>query len=321
MRVVFFAADPDDRRLGSVLSRARPREVEFEILPLASFSRSYKKKAPGALVYLDASGMDEVRLLECGARLGELPGCAWGAFDRGGELSDPAAVFRAGGKDYLGPALMKGGFEPSRVAAALAFAGLGPAPAGAGTESAFPGWTSLNEGDTIDVRFCYAALGAQRELLEQIGEKRLYALRESFNDFLSPWAAEGGGIVWIREAAGSLVLFPPKDEGMNPVLAAFRLILDRAIVGYEVFNLEIPLTFRFAFHAGRTPWRRIGATGTIVAEDVNFVFHLGGKAAQDGSVLVSKAAADSVPACLKDLFVEAGDYEGRSLLASRRFKD
>lgn len=321
MRVVFYAADPDDRRLGSVLSRAKPREVEFEVLPLASFSRSYRKRAPGALVYLDASGLDEARLLECGARLGELQGCAWGVFDRSGELSDPGSLFHAGAKDYLGPAPMKGGFEPSRVAEALAFAGLGPSPSGAGTEAAFPGWTSLCEGDTIEVRFCYAALGAQRELLEQIGEKRLYALRESFNDFLSPWAAEGGGIVWIRESSGSLVLFPPKDEGMNPVLAAFRLVLDRAIVGYEVFNLEIPLTFRFAFHAGKTPWRRIGATGTVVSEDVNFSFHLGGKAAQDGSIVVSKAAADSVPSCLKDLFADAGDYEGRALLASRRFKD
>ena len=177
------------------------------------------------------------------------------------------------------------------------------------------------EGADVPVRFCYAAVGNQKSLLERIGEKRLDKLREDFAAFLEPWSKECGGIVWIRETAGSLLLFPPRDEGMNPVLAAFRLLLDRALIGYEVFKLEVPLTFRFAFHAGRTMWRKPGATGSIVAEDVNFVFHLGMKAAGDGYILVSDDARTSIPSSLGDLFAPAGDFEGRSLIASRRFKD
>jgi hypothetical protein len=68
-------------------------------------------------------------------------------------------------------------------------------------------------------------------------------------------------------------------------------------------------------------WRKPGATGKIVAEDVNFAFHLGTKAAGDGYILASTDAEGAIPACLRDLFSPAGDFEGRSLLASRRFKD
>ena len=97
--------------------------------------------------------------------------------------------------------------------------------------------------------------------------------------------------------------------------------LDRALIGYEVFKLEVPLTFRFAFHAGHTQWRKPGATGNVISEDVNFVFHLGMKAAGDGYILASADAERAVPECLRELFSEAGDYEGRSLIASRKFKD
>jgi hypothetical protein len=108
---------------------------------------------------------------------------------------------------------------------------------------------------------------------------------------------------------------------MNPVLAAFRLLLDRAIVGYEVFHLETPLSFHFAFHAGTTQWRPPGSTGTLISDDVNFIFHLGTKAFADGVILVSHEAEAAIPASLRDLFVPQGDYEGHELLASKRFKE
>ena len=173
----------------------------------------------------------------------------------------------------------------------------------------------------MPVRFCYAALGNQRALLENIGEKRLDKLREDFAAFLESWSKECGGIVWIRETAGCLLLFPPRDEGKNPVFSAFRLLLDRVIIGYEVFRLEVPLSFRFAFHAGHTMWKKPGATGSVVAEDVNFVFHLGMKAGVDGSILVSSEVERDIPPCLLDLFSSAGSFEGRGILSSRRFKN
>jgi len=323
MRILVYAADPADRKLIALFQRALPPGAELETLAYSAFARSYRKRAPGSFVYIDAAAEPDIgRLLECGARLEAAGDCAWGVIDRANLVDDPAALFFAGARDYLGQRAIKAGLDPERVRQALAFAGIVPRQdAQAPVAPPFPGWSGLAVGREIQVRFCYASLGNQRELLERIGEKRLYRLLEDFAAFLESWAKECGGIVWIRETAGNLLLFPPSDEGMNPVLAAFRLLLDRALVGYEVFKLETPLTFRFAFHSGATMWRPPGSTGTIVSDDVNFVFHLGNKAAIDGVILVSEEATASVPACLRNLFVPAGDFEGHVLSASTRFKD
>jgi hypothetical protein len=241
--------------------------------------------------------------------------------DRAGESSDPAIYFRAGASDYVGEKLFKAGLTAARLEEALAFAGFEIGEGGPEESEEFPGWTKLKEGADLPVRFCYAAIGNQRGLFERIGEKRLGKLRDDFAAFLESWSKECGGILWIRDNSGCLLLFPPADEGMNPVLAAFRLLLDRALLGYEVFKLEVPLTLRFAFHKGHTMWRKPGATGEIVSEDINFVFHLGTKAAGDGYILASTEVEKSIPECLADLFSPAGDFEGRSLVASKRFKD
>ena len=320
MRILICASDCEDKRLAAFAARSLGAYGEVEMIADSALARSYRKKAPNSLVYLD-SGLGQERILDLAAKLDELEACAWGVIDRTGESPDPAAFFFAGASDYIGAQLYKSGLGPGRLGEALAYSGLAEANAEKAEPKAFPGWSELNEGADVPVRFCYASIGNQKENLERIGEKRLSKLREDFAAFLESWSKECGGIVWIRETAGCLLLFPPKDEGMNPVLAAFRLLLDRALVGYEVFKLEVPLTFRFAFHEGRTMWRKPGATGNIVSEDVNFAFHLGTKAAGDGYILVSTEAAGVIPACLGDLFSPAGDFEGRSLLASRRFKD
>jgi class 3 adenylate cyclase len=320
-RIVVYAIDPEDRKLAAAFERSLPPECGLELAPLSGFSRSFRKKVPGAMVYLEAAGLEAARLAELEEKLREIEGCAWGVIDRGGEIGDPASLFFRGASDYLGPHFFRAGraLGAERLAAALASAGLAPAPVEA--PRAFPGWSGLEAGAEVSVRFCYAAVAGQGELLERIGEKRLHKLREDFASFLGKWSAECGGIVWIKESTGCLVLFPPGDEGMNPVLAAFRLLLDRALVGYEVFALETPLSFRFAFHTGSTMWRPPGATGTVVSEDVNFIFHLGSKTPSDGAILVSSDAERSIPAFLRDLFSPAGDFEGRPISSSRRLRD
>lgn len=336
MKLLAYLADETFDKLAALLERACPADIELEALPRSSLGRSGRKKAPESFVYLDAEGLDTDRVLDLGSRLGEFRCLGWGVLDRGGSVDDPARLFFAGARDYVGPKPLKAAasriaqqakptrhqarFDADRVAKALAAAGL-IFQAETQIHSHFLGWDRLEEGTGVVVRFCYAALANQLELLERIGEKRLFKLREDFAAFLAPWAAECGGIVWIREGTGNLLLFPPVDEGINPVLAAFRLLLDRALVGYEVFRLETPLSFRFAFHSGRTMWRKPGSTGDVVSEDVNFIFHLGARASPDGVIVVTESAESLVPACLRDLFASGGDYEGRTLLVSKRLRD
>jgi hypothetical protein len=320
MKVIVCASESEDRKLAAFASRSLSSIGSVELIADSAFIRAVRKKAPGSFVYFD-SGLGRERILELASKLEGIESCAWGVIDRTGESPDPSAYFFAGASDYVGERLFKTGFGPERLDDALAYAGLAEKPDEDPGKEDFPGWTKLEEGADVPVRFCYASIGDQKGLVERIGDKRLGKLREDFATFLESWSKECGGIVWIRETAGCLLLFPPRDEGMNPFLAAFRLLLDRALIGYEIFKLEVPLTFRFAFHEGRTMWRKPGATGNIIAEDVNFAFHLGTKAAGDGYLLVSTDASRGIPDCIADLFSPAGDFEGRSLVSSRRFKD
>ena len=78
--------------------------------------------------------------------------------------------------------------------------------------------------------------------------------------------------------------------------------------------------FTCAVHHGSTEFAAPGKTGTIVSDAVNFIFHLGAKCAQAGRLTLSSDVDRSIiPAPLRELFVDAGAFEGRTLMHSRRF--
>ncbi|NLJ47885.1 MAG: hypothetical protein GX430_15160 [Treponema sp.] len=318
MRILVFSEEP--AREESALRAAFPADASLEILPLRGLKRTMQKPSTADMVYLNVRGIGEAGMCKHAPVLASAGKLLWGILDPEAELADPARAFFLGAKDYLGPGALRSGFSGQRLAQIRGFAGMElpkpPEPA-----KRFPGWDRIPEGSELAVRFCYVSVGDPEGLRERIGEKRLRKLREDFAEFMASWAAECGGIAWMRDPEGTLLLFPERDEGTSPVLAAFRMILDRALIGYEVFRLEVPLTFRFSFHAGKTVWRRPGSTGTIVSGDVNFIFHLGAKYCSDGRITLSEETESSIPAPIRDLFLPAGDFEGRRILASRRFRD
>ncbi len=320
MRILLFSERPEAAE--RALRAALPGTAVLETLPLRGLKRAVQKPLEADLVYLDAGGVSEASLYRYASALSASGKVPWGVLDPDGNLVDPARAFFLGAKDYAGPGALGGGITEQRLRDIRAFAGLVSAAPGTPVPAKrFPGWDNLQEGAEIAVRFCYVSVGDPEGLRERIGEKRLRKLREDFAGFMASWAVECGGIAWMRDPEGTLLLFPERDEGTSPILAAFRLILDRALVGYEMFRLEVPLTFRFSFHAGRTVWRRPGSTGTIVSGDVNFIFHLGAKYCSDGRITLSAETESSIPAPIRDLFLPAGDFEGRRILASRRFRD
>jgi class 3 adenylate cyclase len=321
MKLLVVAADPEDRKLAAFLDKYASSSVKTELLSAASFPRSFKAKAAEAFVYFYLPGLGAKKAAALAAKLSDLDTAFWGVLDPAGEVEDPAALFFAGGRDFIGPKLFKSGIGPSRLKEVLAHASVEhecaePPPGPSPME-----WEKLTEGETIEARFCYAAVADQENLAERIGEKRLSTLKDEFASFIDSWSRECGGIAWIRDSGGCLLLFPPNDIQTSPLVSAFRLLLDRIVVGYEVFHLPAPISFRFAFHAGRTVWRKPGATGTVVSDDVNFVFHLGQRIDGDGRIIVSESALASIPVCIRDLFSPAGSFEGRALHASRRFID
>ncbi len=321
MRILVCSADPESRKLAAFLRKSKLSDSDAEIVSPTRLSRSFKTIARGAFVYFFLPELGERKALSLAAKLAAAEHFSWGVMDPAGEAEDPAVFFFAGARDYIGPRLFKEGAGSKRLAAAMAFASASGTCPDDREAPAFAGWDRLAEGEQVEARFCYAALADQEGLRERIGETRLGKLKDEFASFLESWSKESGGILWIREARGCLLLFPPDDAQANPILSAFRLLLDRVLVGYEVFRLQAPLSFRFVFHAGRAPWRKRGATGTVVSDDVNYVFHLGRRREGDGHIVVSETAEGSIPACLQDLFSRSGSFEGRQIHVSRRFSD
>ena len=167
MNILICAADASDKRLAAFAARSFSPDDATEFITDPVFSRSCKKKAPGAFVYFDAS-LGQGRILELALKLDGIADSAWGVLDREAETDDPAAYFFAGASDYVGPALFRSGFGPGRFDEVLAYSGLGEdrddegGPDDRDGNEAFQGWDSLEEGSNVPVRFCYAAIGDRK---------------------------------------------------------------------------------------------------------------------------------------------------------------
>jgi hypothetical protein len=92
------------------------------------------------------------------------------------------------------------------------------------------------------------------------------------------------------------------------------------VTGFENLGLSIPVHFTFALHYGKTVYHKPGTTGTVISDAVNFIFHVGTKRAEPGRLTVSgETPAGVIPEGLEDMFLKAGEFEGRSIVHSRRF--
>lgn len=330
MRILVYCASEDEDQCGKLLKRVSGAGIEVDLIALGRPGRG-RKVAP-QMVYFDADAAELDRIVELGAKAALRS--PWGVIDRNGRISDPAGLFHAGASDYLGPGLLRGTkvLDQGRLTRVAEFQGEGQSPrteplsgCGEGTKAAsprhFPGWNKLKVETCYPFTFCYVAIADQQDLLARLGEKRIDALRDEFSAFIAAWAEELGGRLWIRDATSNLLLFP-SGEGRreNPAICAFKLLMDRVLLGYERFRLAHPMSFRFAFHVGDAPWRLPGKTGTVVSEHVNFIYHFGMKAVPDGTIGVSETAAELLHPGLRELFLEGKPFEGRRTWYSRRIR-
>ncbi|MFA6506070.1 MAG: hypothetical protein WCT14_08225 [Treponemataceae bacterium] len=330
MKITVYCENPEDAAYVKAVA-SLTEDAEIALLPAAGCARTLKTKAVGTLVYFDPAVISEEKILEFGSRTKD----PWGVLDRRGVISDPAALFHAGAADYVGPALYKKmpvltAERMNRVKVLAEIRARGETAAcestniGAPTDKPifppFPGWEKLKTETCYPFTFVFAALGQQKELLGHLGEKRLDKLRGDFAQLIDAWAEEQGGKLWIREASSNLVLFPAADEKATPILHLIKLQLNRALIGYENFRIELPIRFRFAVHQGDAPWRRPGSTGTVVSEHINFIYHLGMKAVDDGTIGVSDKAFRLIPEEFADFFKDGPSFEDHGVRHSRMFR-
>lgn len=326
MRIIVYCSDPADSKACASTACLFDTSLEICFLPISGAARTFKTRSTDTVFYLDAQAADPQRLVSLGQRItGFAP---WGVLDRSAAVIDPAALFHAGAADYLGKGAPKGLVDLGRLARVASYTRRSaeegeqadcPEETAAAEPSAFPAWERLKPGERYPFRFLYASVGDQQNLAKRLGDRRMDGLRGNFTAYLSAWAEEKGGLLWIRDSVSNLLLFPAAGSLFNPVGDLLRFLLNRSIISYEVFRMEIPVHYRFALHQGEAPWQPAGSTGTVVSEHVNFIYHLGTKASIDGALSVSETSFADIPAHFADLFSDGSPFEGRRVRYSRRF--
>ena len=77
-------------------------------------------------------------------------------------------------------------------------------------------------------------------------------------------------------------------------------------------------TWRIGLHLGNTVYRDARDTGSIVSEDINFVFHLGGKFLPAGSVACTASVFSLLPESMQKLFGQKGTFEAQEVYVLKR---
>jgi hypothetical protein len=315
--------------------------VEF----LAPAALAKHSPGPDDLQYLDLSGFTAEDGKKTVTQLKKrCKNSLWGIIDPKGTVKDPAQWFFEGAADYIGPAALKNGLGAKRLKSAVVWkqtaAGAGEGPAakpGKGSvakpgetflkrgiklpSGAFPAWKTISSGQNIPVYLLYAAVHGKTALSTRVGEAAYDQFYRKLLAILYKNFQPAEGLLWMETGRDCLFLIPPKAKcAETAVVSCLRMLISAPQITIENLGITVPLNFIFALHYGSVTYRPPGKTGTVVSDAVNFVFHLGTKRAEIGRLTVSDETPDvTISPKLQDLFVKAGEFEGRRLIHTRKF--
>jgi hypothetical protein len=302
------------------------------ILPpekLAKYSPEY-----GDQTYIDISSYKSGDLKKALAKLKKFNGLCWGIIDPKGEAEDPASFFFDGASDYIGLKLIKAGISKKRLSAAVSGK---TSPASSAEPDAnlsspetkqaklpagkFPGWSAIKSGTVSPFFFLYVSIEGDSGIRTRIGEAAFTNLKSRLRVFLRQKFEAANAQLWMETEGNCLFLIPPRAALIREaVTASLKILMASPLIGIENLSFPFPIHFTIALHYGKTPYKAPGKTGNVISDSVNFIFHLGMKRAEKNRLTISdETPAEAIPEGLKDVFVEAGEYEGRSIKHSRLF--
>ena len=297
-------------------------------------------------VYLDISGLSPAELKNALGALKKIRAASfWGIIDPNGDAEDPALFFFEGGRDYIGPALVKKGLKKKRFYAAEKACGHSPhlPPVAFNTaekekracftekralrgeavlpDGKFEGWKSLHADTVSPFFFLFVSVSEKSGLRTKVGESVFSAAKDRLRNVLQQAFNEAGALLWMETDSNSIFLVPPRAHNARAAVeASLKMILNSRLIGIEKLGLLFPLDFTIALHYGESVFRAPGKTGKLVSESVNYIFHLGTKRAEAGRLTISdKIPEEALPGGLLDLFNPAGVFEGIPIRHSRRF--
>ncbi len=304
----------------------RPGRGGAEYVPPAQLAEVIPTLAPGDLLYLDLAAFTAT---EARSRLKQLLArndLFVGVIDPKGTVGDVPSLFHDGAVDYVDGAAWKTGIAQRRLGRAAAFArAMKRYPESAGEEAppARPGrpsganWSRLREGEEYTFSLLFIELDGAEGLELRFGAANLTEALASFRAYIERSAAPFGGRTWIWSRFGGIVLFPFDGRRERAAPCGLSMTLYKYLYDIEESRFPHFVSWRMAAHLGEVAWRE-RATGTLVSETLNSVFHLGQQFVPAGSFHVTDDVRALACGPMRKFFVPAGQFEGRRIWRMRR---
>ena len=322
----------DDERVRPVFATVeRSRTYSLEWCPSTDRPTGLKQfDAPDSFLYFDATGLDAAAVRRCVNVLEEMRPYRFGVVDLTGGVDDVAELFHRRAADYIGPALAAHGVSTARLRRVVEYAagqgddsdlvrlehgiaGLGDVAADAEADpypdASGPDWNRVRSGAEYTFLMLYAGLDRIGDLSRKSSAGLLAELRKRFVAILEEYFGPYGARMWMWKEDHGLMLFPFDGESADACLPAIRLMINRVLINTEQLCAYGEIGWRLALHVGRTVYRANGDTGSIVAADVNFLFHLGSRYLEAGTFSVTQPVHGLLPARIRPLLNHRGSFE------------
>jgi hypothetical protein len=259
---------------------AKAKKHAIRIVPIFQLKKTIACLPHGSFMYIDVSSLGKKEVRQTLNLLARLDGSHYGVIDPKGLIADIAELFhRYGASDYIDAALLKRGVLPKRIDAVMKFLKIeDPDKKNMRLEKTYilsgNDWKNICEGDEYTFCFMFIELDDKAKL-RGLSPEQFTKITSAFRHYVEETVAPMKGRLWIWTDFGGLVLFPFDGRKCDAIASAFRLMINRKLMSAELVHLDINLSYRIAMHIGNTVYRAKGETGTIVADSLNSVFHLG----------------------------------------------
>ncbi len=275
-----------------------------------------------AFFYVDAAGLTKARLTAFRQAVALNPIVSYGIIDAAGAEKDPALLFLAGARDYLGPGLCSKPLSAARVRLAATGPSGGQAVRPAEEEEPEPpsaaprarDWASVVSGEEYLFRMLYIELDGHKDISVRVAENALDRLLEYFQKRVEQFIAPGAGKLWIWNDFSGIALFPFKEKADEVAAACIRMMLSRRMVSVDQNIQKLLFSYRLVLFTGSTVYRERGKTGRIISDAVNSLSHIGMKFAKPGNCYLSRDIHEELSPNMKQCFGPAGTFEGVPLM-------
>lgn len=314
------------RRAFDSAERSRTFTVDFHPQEKLGEAIRAADATPDSFLYLDVNGLDRRALKRRLTRFRDERPFRFGIIDSKQQIVDIAELFHHCAADYVGKGLLGEGMSTARLRRVVEF---DPAGNGGRSHAHVPehenhtiipsgtDWSGIRDGQEYTFIMIYAGLDRGGDPDGKESDGYLSGLRKAFVALLEQTFSEYEARVWMWKEEEGLLLLPFDGQEIDAIVPALRLVLNHELINAEELASFGRVGWRLAIHLGNTTYRSSGRTGAIVAESVNFLFHLGSRFVETGGLAVTAPALQFVPQRTLPLLDHRGEFESVHVYALR----